>query len=186
MIEYKKYEKNGDIHWQWYNTPGHNYKKLVDDALRPFAKVKTGSVIDIGAGDGLPLSILYEWGFKCYGVEPVVLGVELALKHALRAEFFVEMAEKFAKREMTFDYLLSINTIEHLDDPSCMVEIMKRINKFGVIMTDNAETIHKTSEFHTKVFKPSEFEELFKDFELERLPVEHEGYMAYKITKRSL
>lgn len=181
MIPYMKYHQKNDLHWQWYADQNHTYHKIVDAAIEPFKSAPLGTVVDVGCGDGLVLGMLNNLGFKCFGVEPIQLGVDLAMKHDVSAEFFIEQAEKFAKRGYQFDYLFCLNTIEHLDDPECMVEIMRNIHQFGVIVTDNGDNLHKDSVYHTKIFNPGSFRELFKDFDLTPIPMAVDTYFGFII-----
>lgn len=182
MDRYNKYEIENDIHWQWYNNLPM-YHTLVNDALDYFNGL-TGSVVDIGCGDGLPLSFLAKQGMKCYGVDNSMRGIELAMEHGVKAEFFVEKAEKFAQRKLEFDYLLSINTIEHLDDPQAMVDIMENIKEFGIIITDDASSHSKVDRFHNVEFTRDTFQELFKDFNLAEIYIRDKDYFGYKLTKK--
>ncbi len=184
MIPYMKYHLGDDIHWQWYQNNKHNYQSLVNDSVKIFDNVPTGSLVDIGAGDGLVLSLLEKKGFACMGVEPIREGVRHAMNHSVRAEYIIELAENFAKRKMEFDYLMSINTIEHLDQPECLVEIMKHIRQFGLIVTDNDEIPQSASIYHTEQFTPAKFEELFKDFELQRIAITAPEYFGYIIKNK--
>lgn len=180
--DYDKYQQYGDIHWQWYNNQA-DYHFLVDDALAPFKSVAPGTVVDVGCGDGLPLSFLHDLGMKCFGVEPEYKGVELALQHNVSAEYFIEGAEKFAKRGLEFDYLFSLNTIEHLDDPAALVEIMRHVKNFGVIVTDDGSLVTQKSQYHEVEFTDESFRELFKEFNLEKIKIRG-GYIGYRIWKK--
>lgn len=182
--QYDKYQKFGDLHWQWYQSNNEGYRSLVDESLVPFQGVNLGTVVDVGCGDGLPLFFLNQMGFRCYGVEPERDAVELAMRHNVRAEYFIETAEKFAKRGMGFDYLYCLNTIEHLDDPQSLIKIARRIRNFSVIVTDNKDTVVDRSRYHKCEFSPVEFEVLFKDFELERLPLSHPQFFGYIIKNK--
>lgn len=182
---YNKYERDGDVHWQWYTSNTHRYKELVKDALSPFQSAPLGSVVDIGCGDGLPLSMLDELGYDCNGVDNNETGIKLALNHNVNAEFFIQEAERFAARNLEFDYLFSLNTIEHLMDPKALVKIMKNIREFGVIVTDNANAAEHPSVYHTHEFTPEQFEELFEDFDLERMNITDPDYFGYIIRNRS-
>lgn len=182
--EYDKYNQ-GDIHWQWYhNTPA--YFQLVNESLLRFKGAERGSVVDVGCGDALPLSFLSEWGYDCFGVDPSYEAIDLAMKHNVSAEFFVETGEKFATRGMETDYLYSLNTIEHMDDPAAMVEIMRRVRKWGIIVTDNRNASKDISPYHEREFTPEQFHELFKEFNVERLqlPGLCSSFMAFKIWKK--
>lgn len=177
--EYDKYEIQKDVHWQWY--AGHSeYSFLVDDSLKAFATAPLGTVIDVGCGDGLPLSLLTGLGFKGYGVDNSYTGIDLAVNRNVSAEFFIEKAEKFAERGLKFDYLYSLNTIEHLDNPAAMLEIMKNIKEFGVIVTDDASFHIDKDPYHSIEFTDESFRELFKEFNLEQLTVRGK-YIAYKV-----
>jgi SAM-dependent methyltransferase len=184
MREYDKY-KMGDIHWQWYyNTP--EYYDLVNESLIPFKEnTELGSVVDIGCGDGLSLSFLDEWGYKCFGVDPSKTGIDLALEHNVSAEYFIEKAEKFKDRDIKFDYLYSMNTIEHLDDPQAMVEIMKKIKNYGVIITDwHGKHPDKKDSYHNIEFTPDSFKELFKDFNLTELSLSSPRYFGFIVRNK--
>lgn len=183
VSDYDKYEKKGDLHWQWYNESGHEYKKLVDESVAPFLTLpEVGTLVDIGCGDGLPMSLLVDHGFECHGVDSSELGIKIALyQHNVNGEYFIEQAEKFAERNLEYDYLYSLNTIEHLDRPECMREIMKRVHKFGIIVTDNLDNRGDSSVYHHIEFTPESFIELFKGFGIERIPLTNEKYMAFKV-----
>lgn len=180
----KRYDKysQGDIHWQWYhNLP--SYYQLVNESIAPFKNIPIGTVVDVGCGDGLPLSFLDQLGFKCYGVEPEMDGINLAVAHNVTAEFFVERAEEFANRDLGFDYLFCLDTIEHLEHPEVMVKIMKRIRKFGIIITDWAGTHEEkdSSRYHNIEFTPETFAELFRGFRLDRIQISNPKYFGYMI-----
>ena len=181
---YDKYNM-GDIHWQWYsNMP--SYYTLVNESLEPFKSAVPGSLIDIGCGDGVSLSLLDQMGFKCSGVDLSKQGIDLAIQHNVTAEYYIQSAEDFALRGLEFDYLYSLNTIEHLDNPECMVEIMKRISKFGVIITDhaNGHPTKDSSRYHNQEFTPESFTELFCDFNLEKIKLTDPAYFGFVIKRR--
>lgn len=176
---YDKYEQYQDIHWQWYNNQAE-YNFLVTDSLVSFENAELGTLVDIGAGDGLPLQLLGELGFKCYGVEPEFTAVDIAMNHNVSAEYFIETAEKFAQRGLKFDYLYSLNTIEHMDNPAVMLDIMKNVSKFGVIVTDDFSKHVEKDPYHEIEFTDETFTQLFKDFGLEKIKVRGD-YIAYKV-----
>lgn len=184
--DYDKYQKFGDIHWQWYDDNTHKYRTLVDESIKPFGVAiydqKRPILIDIGCGDGVPMNLLDKLGYRCYGVDNSELGIKIALmQHNVNGEYFIEKAEDFAKRDFHADYLYSLNTIEHLDNPKCMVDIMKKVKRFGIIITDDASKVIDRSIYHTHEFTREEFKELFKDFELEEIKLSDENYFGFKI-----
>lgn len=168
VMEYNKYDKKGDIHWQWYlNNTNTGYKSLVNDSLKYFTE--KGTVLDIGCGDGLPAYILAVRKFDVMGIDPNASGLTIArerLKH-LNFTGYQTTIEDFVKDyNWSFDYMYSLNTIEHVNDPTAFVKIMSKINKFAVVVTDNKDEGMKHPT-HTKEYNRSELKELFKDFEIE-------------------
>lgn len=183
MQDYDKYDQ-GDIHWQWYNNSPW-YFKLVNESIEPFKDVELGTLVDIGCGDGLPLSLLHELGFKCYGVDPQYDGIDLALDHGVSAEYFVERAERFADRNLKFDYLYSLNTIEHMDDPQALVEIMKNVRNFGVVITDDGSKVDQVNRYHNVEFTRESFAKLFREFKIEWLQLTGD-FIGAKIFRASV
>lgn len=185
---YDKYERDGDIHWQWYASNKPRYKTLVDDSIKPFLGEGCGRLVDIGCGDGLPMQLLHEMGHKCFGVDSSEVGVKIALmQHNVSGEYFIETAEKFAEkleeRQLEFDYLYSLNTIEHLDKPEVMRDIMKKVRKFGIIVTDNTDMLDPSqrSVYHNIEFSPDTFKKLFEGFGLKRIELSDPNYFGYKV-----
>lgn len=188
MIPYGKYDQNQDLHWQWYLDPNHGYRKIVGDSLLPFKTAALGTVIDIGSGDGRPCSLLKDMGFICRGVEPMERGRFWHKQHDPEAEIYPCTAEEFAEsyksHEHVFDYLYCLNTIEHMDKPECLIEIMRRIGRFGVIVTDNDQVTTRQSSYHTKTFNPDSFRQLFKDFDLKPLHISKPEFFGFIITNK--
>lgn len=193
-MNYDKYEKFGDLHWQWYRDNTFGYKDLVDQSLKPFIEESNNNLgwedlggptlVDIGCGDGLPLSILETLGYACLGVEPNIIGLEIAerkLKHSL---FLKRTAKEYAKLKRESDYLYCLNTIEHLEDPKPLLDIMKRVKKFGVIVTDDGSMRGSKNKYHSIEYTPQSFRELFKDFNLEPITIYNPEFFGYKVTNK--
>ena len=178
-MKYNKYVKMGDIHWQWYLGDNWGYQSLVNDSLKHFSE--EGTIIDIGCGDGLHSYLLANRGFMVTGIDPEKAGLEIATE---RSKYFTSKGlttntldlftgyettiEKFVKENnQSFDYLYSLNTIEHVDDPNAFVEMMKRIKKFGIVITDNKDKRYKKSPNHIQEFTRDSLKDLFKDFKIE-------------------
>lgn len=85
--------------------------------------------------------------------------------------------------QMKYDCLFSLNTIEHLDDPGALVRIMRRIRKFGVIVTDVPGT--SPSKYHTHEMPENEFRHLFAEFDLEPLAIRHPEYYGFIIRPKN-
>lgn len=168
MARYRKYERIGDIHWRWYLDDFNVcYKVLVDDSVKHFPEERR-TVIDIGCGDGLPTYLLALKELRVTGIDPEKKGLEIAKERLKYFKFTGHQAtiEEFVKNNnQTFDYLYSLNTIEHVDDNNAFVEMMKRIKNFGIVVTDRFK--NKKHPVHIKEYTVDSLKELFKDFKVE-------------------
>jgi len=178
-MRYDKYDTQGACHWEEYRK-SYSYRPLVDDSLIPFIKAERGTLIDVGCGDGKPTCLLAEMGFKVTGVEIEPIGIKLA-KEMCKAnvEWICSDIADFKVRE--FDYLYSLNTIEHLEDDKVMFELINSVKNFAIIVTDDGDNCKKGNPFHEKEYTRKSFKRLFKEFELEEIMLRDIRFFGYKI-----
>ena len=191
MSDYPKYRKNGDIHWKWYMSGNVWYSYLVNDSVAQFRGLN-GTLLDVGCGDGVSSYMLACRGFRVIGIDPESVGVRIAVDKMKYLKFKGQVitVENFVKSSVEgFDYLYSLNTIEHCEDPKVFVELMKRIKNFGIIVTDNAEVSTGKHPYHTKEFTKETLKELFKDFRTEFFEFNHKStnrhYIGIKVWSAS-
>ena len=182
---YDKYEVDGLSHYELYSRSGKNgYKKMINDTLKVFQDIEKGTVIDVGCGDGLPSFLLAKMGFKIEGVDYNKFGLDIMNSKFFEYDFnlntYLSNIEDFIP-EKEYDYMLCIDTIEHLEDPSHIIRLMDCVKKFAVIVTDNDEHITKIGEYHARQFTKDEFSDLFNDFKIELIPMEQKYFFGYKI-----
>ncbi len=183
MQYYDKYIRQGACHWREYRrTTGmeRGYQTIVDDSLAMFNGEK-GTLLDIGCGDGVSACKLSGMGYEVTGVDIDPTGIKLAKEMCKNnVNFICSKIEDFKVEE--YDYLYSLNTIEHLEDISIMTRIMRKIKKYGIIVTDDAELCKKGNPYHEKELYRDDFKELFKDFNLEEIPMRDKRFFGYKIS----
>ncbi|HCX22459.1 MAG TPA: hypothetical protein DHN29_11120 [Cytophagales bacterium] len=191
---YHKYERRGAIHWDWYYGGNANYKKLVDDALRPLihrlSRASECSLVDVGSGDGLVDHLMLEKShnkkLKILGIDPEETGNKYAYEFVDDHRFSVweGPVETFVyeNQEINFDFLFSLNTIEHVQDPNVFVELMKNVNQFGIIVTDDGR-LGNNSHHHEQVFTPDDIKYLFSGFRVKKIPITHPAFIGFKISK---
>lgn len=170
---YIKY-KNGPIHWNWYEQ-GSSYKRLVDSITSCLKS--PGTVLDLGAGDGLPAYILTQMGYTVTGVDNSDRGKELMTRkfqeNGLKPiEFYVQDIEDYWPKK-TFDYLFCLNTIEHLNRPEKVVELMKCV-KEGIIVTDDKH-LNGGGHDHKREFDIQELQEMFGG---EEIYIDHDYFIG--------
>lgn len=93
---------------------------------RPILLYKqTGSILDIGCGDGLLLKFLSEKGWDCHGIETGALAVQYAITHGLDVK--QRSIESASFPENSFDVMSLFASIEHLHHP---LKTLRKISSF--------------------------------------------------------
>jgi SAM-dependent methyltransferase len=105
----------------------------------------TARILDVGCGDGFHLRLLRDFGrpgWKLEGVDASARAVEAAQRAGLAVR--LGTIEQLALPAATYDLILLIATIEHVDDPAGVLRAVRRLLKPGgrvVIVTDNTATL---------------------------------------------
>jgi ubiquinone/menaquinone biosynthesis C-methylase UbiE len=121
---------------QWYHfrqQPFHD----VQQELQNFARLKPGKILEIGCGNCRNLVFFYRFGFKCYGIDFSSDMIKQAKVYCKK--FFLDIKLKKARAEKlpfprnSFDYILDIATLHHLDkkEQEKSVKEMARVLKKG-------------------------------------------------------
>ena len=105
--------------------------------------VKNGKVLDVGCGDGDTLSQLKKLGWETHGLDIDVRAIEIARKRGINAKLgtFREISKY---PDNYFDAIRLYHVIEHIDDPSlCLSLIRKKLKREGELLigTPNIKSI---------------------------------------------
>lgn len=73
--EFDKYEHRGAYHWEWYSLNKHSYKDKIH--MIRLHLPRTGSVLDIGGGDGVLAYYLFEHGLRATCIDSNAVAIEL-------------------------------------------------------------------------------------------------------------
>lgn len=157
-IDYDKYRIKGAYHWDWYDDPNYAWYKECVDRCVEFCK---GSTLDIGCGEALIGSKLLEKGVEEY------LGYDIDPDACRLSDPELDVRQtdilEPAAWNLDFEYMVCLNTIEHLKNPEIIVHILKHcITKGAIIITDKA-TEHK-GRYHEHEYTKEELLDLFKEF----------------------
>lgn len=156
MMDFDKYRKFGAYHHNWYkNEPW--YKNIIDFAL---SRVEGESVIDAGSGDGLFLKLATQKGLRATGCDADAGAIDLSKEFAPDADVFISDINLYDhKGPRSFDTMVCINTIEHLEKPEKVAQIFKdQVNKKMIIITDKPRAT--TGRYHFKEYTPEELIEV--------------------------
>ncbi|MFH8120048.1 MAG: class I SAM-dependent methyltransferase [Candidatus Aenigmatarchaeota archaeon] len=143
----------------WSNWRSQPLKEVIEFVEEN--KENVGKVLDVGCGNGRNLIPFAKLGFECYGIDFSKKMIEVAKdkfkKLNLKGNFKVGNATRLQFPSETFDYLICIAMLHHLnkEDGEKAIKEMKRVlknNGKGLIIVWN-----KYSFSHLDfVFKPKE------------------------------
>ena len=159
---FDKYEKLGAYHWDWYDNPDYAWYKVCVDRCVKFCK---GRTLDLGCGDGLVMQKIKDNGFKVHGFENDNTAIRIVYDNDMRASWVdLDDLENYGIwQSEPFDYMVCLNTIEHLKTPEMIIKIFKQcVMKAGIIITDKA-TEHK-GRYHEHEYTKEELLDTFKEF----------------------
>lgn len=102
--------------------------------------IKDKTVLDLACGEGYGSALLMQYGAKkVVGVDISVETIEKAkqLFGSTGAEYIAGDAQTVAQLlgESVFDVVVSIETIEHVQDPEALLKTMKKVAKEDAIFT---------------------------------------------------
>jgi len=96
--------------------------------------INGGTVLDLGSGDGLFLSLLREKGVPGEGLDISEEGVAKTRSKGLKSSIF-DFNEKIPSGDNTFDTVVMLDLLEHLYDPETLLAEAARVSKKSVIIS---------------------------------------------------
>ncbi|MCX6701996.1 MAG: class I SAM-dependent methyltransferase [Candidatus Zambryskibacteria bacterium] len=163
---FDKYEKWGAYHWNWIGRGSeHWYNKMVALNLNEFPP--TGSVLDIGCGDGVTCKLLKDKGLEVTGFDSNEDAVNFAKSRVDGVKIELSSIEDITLNR-NYDYFLAQDSIEHFENITPLVDLfIKHCDKFMIISTDITGYELGKYEYHN--YSLEELVELFKPFKVDKL-----------------
>lgn len=115
--------------WNSYTKSHQGATWFPEEILNQYAK---GRILDIGCGIGKHLGSIKNFEEK-YGIDPSELAIKEAKKEFPECKFIVGSAYNLPFADNFFDFVYSIDVIEHLKEPEKMLKEAKRVLKKGGI-----------------------------------------------------
>jgi 2-polyprenyl-3-methyl-5-hydroxy-6-metoxy-1,4-benzoquinol methylase len=180
-IKFNKYEKLGrDYHYKevskryptrynpFVSARYINNVTIIKKALsQKTTPSKTLKIVDIGCGDGLLLYMLEkelkDYDIEVYGLDPVDEAITTCKEKMPKGKFKVGSAYETGYEDDFFDIVVSSDVIEHVQEPSTMLDEINRITKEnGIILitTPIRFTEIPLDNMHVQEFFSDEFSQL--------------------------
>lgn len=168
---YKLMAESEAEHW-WFRAKADIVINQLENVV---GSIRGKTILDIGCGTGYMMKRLKELGAHVYGVDMSEAAARFA-QEKVCSDVRVGEAENIPFPDHSFDIVLALDVIEHVDDDSKAVREAFRVLKQGGIMiatvpafmflwSKQDERLH-----HKRRYRKSEFLRLFNsDFEIRKL-----------------
>lgn len=160
---YYKTDNTGQIlRYEWY-------------AQKYFENVRGKKILEIGCGDGGVINLLRERN-DVFAVDLSKKGVEFLKKMGIKASLKDISKEKLPFEDSKFDYVIILETLEHLKSPQFAIEEIQRVlkrNGIMIVSTPNPRTAHKL--IYPSLFKQKNFKEYLENNRFEVLSTSNYG-----------
>lgn len=139
MMKKEEQEKVWDaLAEQWYHFRQQQFRD-VGAEIGDISGMKPGKILEIGCGSGRNLLPFAKQGFDCYGIDFSKNMIKFAKEYCKKYNFKINLkkarAEELPFQDSSFDYVLSIATLHHLNrkEQELAVKEMARVLKPGGI-----------------------------------------------------
>ena len=151
-------------------------------------KIKPKKILDVGCGEGFTLKYLTKKGkFSLHGIDSSKEAIRLARKIAPKSRLRVGDVTKLPFKGNSFDIVLLLEILEHLENPKKIIKEVKRLAKKAVIISVPREPYFRIIEViinpiigglpsgHINFWNSKKFEKLiseeFKKYEIARTTI---------------
>jgi 2-polyprenyl-3-methyl-5-hydroxy-6-metoxy-1,4-benzoquinol methylase len=164
---FTKYESQGDYHWQMTYGPwrrrspaAHGRYDAALNLLQTTMRLADRNVLDLGCGDGVLCYKLCQRGATVYGVDASVAGLGFARNQLTHRGCYAHLATgsafdiPFGKG--TFDAVVGVEVIEHLDEAGPMLaEVVRVLRPDGaLVLTTPMFNGQLRDPFHIREYTP--------------------------------
>lgn len=156
--EYETMFLHEDVHW-WFVGTRRVIMTLARRALRGCDR--TPRVLDVGCGTGATLARLE--GMEAFGVEPEAAALAYCARRGL-SRVVRGRAEELPFADGTFDLVMALDVIEHIEDDAAAARELVRVTRPGgaVLITVPAHPLlwssHDAALHHVRRYRRPEFE----------------------------
>jgi SAM-dependent methyltransferase len=122
---HKKYHEVEESHW-WFK----GRRKLIEDTLESiFGKDKKLTILDFGCNSGFFVEQLRKKGHETFGTDVSEESVEYGSAKGIKKLFVVKDKEKLPFPDSSFDVVMALDVLEHIENDLEALNELKRVVK---------------------------------------------------------
>jgi len=141
-------------------------------AQKFFKGVSGKDILEIGCGEGSFLEILKNSGNKVFGVDISESGIEKTRAKEIFSERLDISRQDIPRPSDSFDIVVMLEAIEHIEDPMhCIKEIKRVLKNNGVLLISIPNSVLGHDYYYPGLFEMNNFKKflLQNDFEIQRV-----------------
>lgn len=135
-----------DRHW-WHQ----HKRKVVYKLINVFTQ--RGKVLDIGAGTGKILQELKQKGWQVEGLESAEKAIQFCKKRGIETKFIDIQNQNFPFANESFDLVIILDVLEHLDDEKKVISEIERVLKPAGVVIVTAPAYPKLYSYWDKMVR---------------------------------
>lgn len=116
-------------------------------------KVENKNILEIGVGTGEVFKLLCNKSDNTYGFDVSENMIKIAQNKSKKARLYVGDAENIANKDDSFEFIVCMDVLEHLENPEkCLNEIRRVLKKNGIAFVVNPNQLWGPIQYLAELF----------------------------------
>ncbi len=125
ILLHKEYQEIEKTHWWFFGR-----RKLIENFLKEYVPVG-GKILDFGCNNGFFVDILQKSGYEVIGVDVSEEAIEFGVSRGVKKLYHISSAQPLPFPPSSFDAILALDVLEHIEDDHLALVELKRVLKSG-------------------------------------------------------
>lgn len=146
FFKYHEDRKVDMLHRDDLYTSGPPHTHISEKMLNIVTKYAGPRILDVGCGHGINSSQLVKRGFECVGIE---INEEYTTEAKKYIEAYTMSAEKMEFPDKSFDTVIMLEVLEHIQDPyAALAEVVRLTRKNLILSVPNLSPLETCVEYN--------------------------------------